>query len=149
MNPLARLVAGLALVLTVVSVAPTPAEAGYQTLKRSISNMLFAPFDAVLSPVVAGKTEYEHLRDIDDTLGVQIAYTVPGFLWLTAVQGGAAVIREATGMLELIPGIVLLPFPGTEMSPLFDPVQRADALVDFPNPVTDVKFGIDYTSPPS
>jgi len=148
-NSLARLVVGFALVLTVVSAAPTPAQAGSETLSRAISNIVFAPFDAVLSPVVAGKTLYHNLTNIDDTLGVQIAYTVPGFLWLTAVQGGAAVIRGCTGFIELIPGVVLLPFPGTEMSPLFSPVESADALVDLPNPVANVKFGINYTTPAS
>ncbi|HTF33573.1 MAG TPA: hypothetical protein VK714_07720 [Myxococcota bacterium] len=144
-----RLVASLALVLSLLCVAPRPAHAGYDTLKRSLGNLFFAPLDLVLSPVVAGKTVYTHLRDIDDTRAVRIAYTVPGFFWITGVQLGAAGIRAATGCIELLPGIVLLPFPGTEMSPLFDPVEKSDALVDYPNPAVNVKFGIDYTSPPS
>jgi len=145
----ARLVASFVLGLSLVCVAPRPAHAGYETLKRSIGNLIFAPFDLILSPVVAGKTVYTHLRDIEDTKAVRIAYTVPGYFWLTGVQLGAAVIRGGTGCLEALPGIVLLAFPGTEMSPLYDPVEKGDALVDWPNPAVNVKFGVDYTSPPS
>ncbi len=145
----ARLVASLALGLSLLCVAPRPAQAGYETLKRSIGNLVFSPIDLVLSPVVAGKTVYTHLRDVEDTRAVRIAYAVPGYFWITGVQIGAAVIRAGTGCLEALPGIVLLAFPGTEMSPLFDPVEKGDALVDYPNPAVNVKFGIDYTSPPS
>ncbi len=145
----ARLVASLTLALSLLCVAPRPAHAGYDTLKRSLGNLFFAPFDLMLSPVVAGKTVYTHLRDIEDTKAVRIAYTVPGYFWITAVQAASAGIRAATGCLEILPGIALLPFPGTEMTPLFDPVEKADALVDFPNPAVNVKFGVDYTSPPS
>jgi len=145
----ARLVASLALGLSLLCVAPRPAHAGYETLKRALGNLFFAPFDLMLSPVVAGKTVYTHLRDVEDTRAVQIAYTVPGYFWITGVQAAAAGIRAATGCIELLPGIGLLAFPNTEMSPLFDPVEKADALVDFPNPAVNVKFGIDYTSPPS
>jgi len=145
----ARLVASLVLGLSLLCVAPRPADAGYETLKRSLGNLLFAPFDLILAPVVAGKTVYTHLRDIEDTKAVRIAYTVPGYFWITGVQLGAAGLRAGVGCLELLPGIGLLAFPGTEMSPLFDPVEKADALVDFPNPAVNVKFGVDYTSPPS
>jgi len=145
----ARLVASLVLGLSLLCVVPRPAHAGYETLKRSLGNLFFAPLDLILAPVVAGKTVYTHLRDIEDTRGVRIAYAVPGFFWITGVQLGAAGIRAATGCLELLPGIGLLAFPGTEMAPLFDPVEKGDALVDYPNPAVNVKFGIDYTSPPS
>jgi hypothetical protein len=145
----ARLVTSLALGLSLLCVAPRPAHAGYETLKRALGNLLFAPLDLALSPVVAGKTVYTHLRDVDDTRAVQIAYAVPGYFWVTGVQAAAAGIRAATGCIELLPGIGLLAFPGTEMSPLFDPVEKSDALVDFPNPAVNVKFGVDYTSPPS
>jgi hypothetical protein len=148
-NSPARLVASLALGLSLLCGAPRPAHAGYETLKRSLGNLLFAPLDLILAPVVAGKTLYTHLRDVDDTKAVRYAYTVPGYFWLTGVQIGAAGIRAATGCLELLPGIGLLAFPHAEMAPLFDPVEKSDALVDFPNPVVNVKFGIDYTSPPS
>ena len=33
--------------------AASPAQATYETLKRSLGNILFAPFDMALSPVVA------------------------------------------------------------------------------------------------
>jgi hypothetical protein len=144
---IARLVAGLGLALVLVS--PQPAHAGYETFKRSVGNILFAPLDLVLSPVTAGITEVNNLQNIEDTQLVQIFYAVPGYVWLTALNATASVLREATGLLELAPGIVLLAFPDQEMSPLFDPSERGNALVDQDTPVVNVKFGVDYATPPS
>ena len=124
---------------------PATAEAGYETLSRSVTNMLFGPLDVVTSPVVAGRGIITNLQDIDDTTAVRVAYTVPGFFWYTGVTIGAGVIRTATGILELIPGLVLLPFD-TELTPLMPPVQDAAALVDIENDYFPIKFGIDYTS---
>ncbi len=124
---------------------PAVAQAGTETLSRSVTNMLFGPMDVVTSPVVAGRGIVTNLQDIDDTTGVRVAYTVPGFFWYTGVTIGAGVIRTATGILELIPGLVLLPFD-TELTPLMPPVQDASALVDIENDYFPIKFGIDYTS---
>lgn len=135
-----------ALVALCLSLAiPATAQAGYETLSRAVSNMMFGPLDVVTSPVVAGKGIVTNLQDIDDTTGVRVAYTVPGFFWYTGVTIGAGVIRTATGILELVPGIVLLPFE-TELGPLMPPVQDAGALVDIENDYFPIKFGIDYTS---
>jgi hypothetical protein len=143
----ARLVATLGLAAALL--APAPAHAGYETFKRSVGNILFAPLDLVLSPVTAGMTEVHNLRNIEDTQLVQIFYAVPGYFWLTALNATASVIREATGLIELIPGMILLGLPEREMSPLFDPAERGNALVDQDTPVVNVKFGVDYATPPS
>ena len=147
MRTVARLRVGLA--LTFALLAPLSAQAGTETLKRSVSNLLFAPLDLVLSPVVAGKTVVNNLQNIEDTTAVRVAYTAPGFVWLTGLNAGASVLRALTGALELVPGIVLLALPESEMSPLFDPAIRGDALVDAETPVMPVRFGVDYATPPS
>jgi hypothetical protein len=133
--------------LTLVG-AVAPAAAGPQTLKRSIENLTLAPLDLVTSPLVAGRTLYRNLNDIDDSTGVRIVYPVPGYVWLTSVQAGASVLRFVTGALELVPGLLLLPFEA-EIDPLFDPADENEALVNFETPVYDLKFGVDYTNAPS
>jgi len=141
-----RLAAGL-VACTLVALVPGVAGAGTETLKRSVGNMVQAPLDLALSPVVAGRSIYRNLQDIDDSTAVRIAYPLPGFVWNTMVQAGASLIRGITGVMEFVPGLILLPFE-SEMDPLFDPVERNEALVDYETPVLWIKFGIDYTSVP-
>ncbi len=124
---------------------PSGASATPATLKRSVENLTLWPLDLALSPVVAGKTIYNNLNSIEDSTGVRIAYPIPGFVWVTSVQIGAAVLRGVTGVFEFIPGLLLLPFDA-DLDPLFDPAAENEALVDFDNPVYHVKFGTDYTS---
>ena len=121
------------------------AQASGKTLSRALTNIAFGPMDVVLSPIVAGKAITTNLQDIDDTTAVRVAYTVPGYFWYTGVTIGAGVIRTATGVLELIPGILLLPFD-TDLDPLMTPVDDGGALVDVENDYFRIKFGIDYTS---
>jgi hypothetical protein len=138
---LATLVVSTCLVLSL----PLNAEASYRTLARSVSNMLFGPLDIALSPIVAFKGEIEKMQDVDDTTGVRVAYAVPGYFFYTGVVIGAGVIRTVTGALELVPGIVLLPFK-TDMDPLMTPVADAPALFEYENEYFPVRFGLDYTS---
>lgn len=127
--------------------AASPAAASPETLKRSASNILFAPLDIALSPVVAAHTIYHNLSNIDDSLGVRVVYVVPGFVWNTGLAIGAGAVREIAGLIELLPGIFLVPFE-VDMSPLFAPGEKANALVDHDTPPLNIKFGIDYSSVP-
>jgi hypothetical protein len=143
-----RPLAAITLAASLVAMTATPAHAGYQTIKRSFENMLFAPLDLLLSPVMAAKTEYNHLTTIEDSPGVRYFYAVPGFFWLTGVQAGAAMLRGVTGGLELPIGIAVLPFPDLDTEPLFDPAARQSGLVDVETPPLHVKFGLDYATLP-
>ena len=127
--------------------AASPAAASSETLKRSVGNILFSPFDIALSPIVAARSIYRNLNDVGDSVGVRVAYTVPGFAWNTGLTIGAGGLRMLTGLLELVPGLILLPFE-TDMDPLFAPGEKANALVDVETPPLAVKFGIDYSSVP-
>ena len=138
--------------LALFSGLPGTAQAGPETLQRAMANIIQAPLDVMLAPVVAGRTLYTNLRDIDDTPAVRVVYAAPGYIWLTAVQGGAAILRGIAGCLELLPGIFLLPFE-TELDPLFDPADRGAALVEYDwheegwFPVVFWgRFGVTYTS---
>ena len=132
----------LAALLLAVVAAP-PAQASPETLQRSISNILFGPLDIVLSPVVGSQTVYRNIQDIDDSMGVRIAYVVPGVVWNTTLEMGSGIIRCMTGLIELVPGIGLLPFEA-DLDPLFSPVEKADALVDEETPILPIKFGVNY-----
>jgi hypothetical protein len=133
------LVGGLALL-----VAAAPAAATTSTLKRSLENLTQFPFDIATAPVVAGKTIYENMNSIEDSPGVRIAYPIPGFFFNTMVQVGGGLIRGVTGLIELVPGVVLL-FSESEMDPLYDPVEDNPALYENGGEPFRVKLGVDYT----
>ena len=134
------------LVALAIAVA-SPASASPETLKRSMGNILFAPLDLALSPVVAAHAVYTNLRDVDDSLGVKLAYPIPALVWNTGVQIGCAAIREITGLIEFVPGLGLLFFEA-DMTEMFAPVERGSALVDIETPPLRVKFGVNYTTAP-
>lgn len=127
--------------------AASPAQASPETLKRSLQNIAFAPLDMVLSPVVATHTIYNNLRDIDDSLGVRVVYVIPGIAWNTGVQSMSAVVREITGLIELLPGLGLF-FVRADLDPLYAPIERGSALIDVPTRAVHFKIGIDYTTVP-
>lgn len=88
------------------------------------------------------------MSEQDDSNAVRIFFAGPGYIWYTGVIVGASVIRGVTGLIELVPGVLLLPFPDADMDPLFDPVDSAGALVEVDTPCcVYIKFGIDYTAP--
>jgi hypothetical protein len=138
--------------------SPLPALASPETLQRSVGNLVQAPLDMLLAPVVAGRTLFQNLRDIDDSPGVRVFYAFPGYLWLTGLHVGAGALRGIAGALELLPGIFLLPFE-TDLDALYDPAETGGALIEVENPLAEVdslhyfplvtwhiKFGIRYTS---
>lgn len=133
------------LALGLLALPAAPAAASPQTLKRSIENLTQWPLDVATAPVVSAWTIQRNLRDIGDSTLVRIAYPVPGFFWNTMVQVGAGVLRGVAGVLELGPGVVLLPFEA-DLDPLFDPSLDNEALVDWENGIYDVKFAVDYTT---
>ena len=135
---------GLALGLALVASAPGTASATGETLKRATGNILMAPLDMALSPIVAGKTIYHNMREIDDSMAVRVTYALPGYVFLTGVQLGASTIRMISGILEFVPGLGLL-FFDTDLDPLYDPVERGEGMVDYDTRFLYFKFGIDYT----
>ena len=68
-------------------------------------------------------------------------------MWILGVQIGGGAIREIAGLLELVPGLGLL-FFDADLDPLFDPVERNEALVDVDTPPLDIKFGVNYVASP-
>jgi hypothetical protein len=138
---------GAALAVAALLLAASPASATYETLKRSLGNIFMAPIDMVLSPVVASHTIYNNLRDIDDSLGVRVVYVPMGVCWNTGVQAMSAVVREITGLIEFVPGLMVL-FLDADLDPIYAPVERGNALLDVETPVIRLKTGVDYTTVP-
>ncbi len=148
----------IALTVALLGLSSAPAAASPETLRRSVGNLVQAPLDMLLAPVVAGRTLYQNLRDIDDTLAVQVVYALPGYVWLTGLHVGAGALRGIAGALEFLPGLILLPLE-TDLDPLYDPAETGGAMVELDNPLAEVdslyyvplitwhvKFGIRYTS---
>ena len=123
--------------------AASPAAASPDTFKRAFTNIIFGPVDFVLSPIVASRAVYNNLRDIDDSTGVRLAYAIPGVAWNTAFVMGGAVLRSFSGLLEIIPGILLFPFDA-DMDPIYAPAERADALIWEEFDTFTLKVGINY-----
>jgi hypothetical protein len=142
---LRRLASVIAVASMLVLGLAAPAAASPQTIKRSVQNLTQWPLDVVLSPVVAARDIFVNMREIEDSLAVKIFYPVPGWAWNTMVQGGAGVLRGVTGAIEVVPGVLLLPFPNADLDPLFDPAEENEGLVRWENGYYDVNFGISYT----
>ena len=121
----------------------SPVSASPETIKRSVTNILFGPLDFVLGPVTGSRAVYNNLRDIEDTTGVRIAFAVPGVAWNSAMQMGGGVLRTFTGLLEFIPGLILIPFEA-DMDPLFTMPERQNALIDEEYDFIAIKIGVNY-----
>jgi hypothetical protein len=139
-----RPLAWLAAALLALALA-APASASPETLKRSMSNLLFGPADFALSPATGAYGVYTGMQDQDDSVGVRIFYPLPGVVWNFGVQAGAGCLRTLSGLLELLPGIGLF-FFDADLDPIFAPAERADAWVDYDTRALYVKFGLNYTA---
>ena len=144
MSPRARCFGLLAAGVVILAGLAGPASASPETLKRSLSNMLMGPLDIAFTPVVAARSVYTNLQNVDDTMGVRIAYVLPGYIWNMGVQVGAGGVRVLAGAIEFLPGLGLF-FFDADLDPLFSPVDHSAALVDFDTPPLNIKFGITYT----
>lgn len=141
-----RLVLTAALLGLFVTAAPQPSHATTETLQRSAQNMLFFPLDLVLSPYVATKSVVTMWRASDDSTAVKIAYPVFGVAWAFGIEAGASLMRGVAGVLEFLPGLVLLPTE-SNLKAIYDLPEQQEALVDQELPFMKVRFGIDYVSP--
>jgi len=144
LSPRTRCLGLLATGAVILAGLAGPASASPETLKRSMSNLLMGPLDVAFSPYVAAKSVYTNLQNVDDTIGVRVAYAFPGYIWNMGVQIGAGTVRVLAGAIEFLPGLGLF-FFDADLDPLFSPVEHSAALVDYDTPPLLVKFGITYT----
>jgi hypothetical protein len=132
-----------AAVLSLSVLVAAPAQASYETFRRSMGNILWTPFDLILGPYVGMKSVVDNVQSVEDTTAVRVVYFAPGMVWNTGMQIGGASLRGIAGILELVPGIFLIPFEA-DMKPLFPLSDNQDAMVDIDWPPLYVKFGINY-----
>jgi hypothetical protein len=120
-----------------------PAAASPETIKRSVTNILLGPADFALGPITGARITYRNLHDIDDTTAVRVAYAVPGVAWNASMQMAGGVLRVFTGVVEFLPGLILIPFEA-DMDPLFSMVERQEALIEVEYDWITLKAGINY-----
>jgi len=124
---------------------PGQAKADASQLCRAGANLVLAPFDALLGPVIAAKDEYYGLTEIDDPLSNKIGAAAPGYVLLVGMQIGGALIREIAGVFEIIPGFVTL-FRKEAQPPLFRSAEDAWSLYGEQFGPCPVKIGISYNT---
>ncbi len=106
--------------------------------------MLLAPTDLILSPYLAGRDQYNRMQDNDDTTGVIVFYTVPGYVFLTAVQVYASAIRFVAGALEFVPGLFTL-FREGKTTPFFYDQHNGEAMINQDWGPGPIRIGNSYT----
>jgi len=115
--------------------APGAVQASPDTLRMAFSDLLEGPADVVAAPVVAGRTVVHNASEVGGEPAGPVAYGVLGSVGLTALQMGWGVARMLSGALMVVPGLLLLPFPGVDVPPEADVFSRGDALYTWKNPL--------------
>jgi len=112
------------------------AHASPDTLRNALEDIVLGAADLGVSPVTAGLATAQNLDEMSDSWALQALYVVPGWLGMTFVHAGQATLRVAAGALELVPGVLLFPFPGVDVPESFN-VFRRDPIVDVQNPLAE------------
>ena len=102
------LVLGGILAFLTSGLAPNAARADGTQLCRSLTAITLAPTDIVFTPYVAYRDMRNRMADYDDSRGVKIAYSVPGYVFLNFVQVYGTGMRIVAGALEFVPGLFTL-----------------------------------------
>lgn len=129
-----------------VVVTAGPAAASPDTLRMAFEDITMGMADVVASPVTAGMGTADNLEAVSDNALLQALYVVPGWLGLTVLGAGQGTLRVLVGVVELVPGLVLFPFPDTDIPEDFN-VFRQGALVDVSNPLAENPAWLPYVLP--
>ena len=132
----------LALVLALGS-APKQAAADASGLCRAFTMIAFAPTDLVLGPMIAAHDLHYGLTSQGDPVLLQGVAAGPAYLWLMSLQAGGSVIRVASGIYEIIPGIFTL-FEDGPSTPLNRSVDEAWSLYSEDFGPCPVRVGVSY-----
>jgi len=117
------------------------------TLRRAVANVLLAPLDVALSPVVTVQALYDNAKAANYSPPATVALELLGgggwFFPLTAATG---VFRMWSGFAEMPVGLTLLvskSFTDWQPAPFFE-VHGKPAMVSFPSVVIPIEFGVNY-----
>ena len=134
--------AAVALTLVLAS-APKQASADASGLCRAFTMIVFAPTDLVFGPVIAAHDLHYGLTSQGGPILLQ-AFAAPiGYAWLVSLQFGGSVLRLASGVYEIIPGIFTL-FREGPSTPLNRSVDEAWALYSDDFGPCPVRIGVSY-----
>ena len=97
---MARSASLIALPLLALVLAAAPAKADPTQLCRSLTSITLAPTDVLLGPFIAAKDIHYGLAEWGDPLPIQIVAIGPGYVYLTAMQLGGALLRVIGGIFE-------------------------------------------------
>jgi hypothetical protein len=120
--------------------APGAALASPDTLRMAFADLLEGPVDVVSAPVVAGRTLVHNAGEVGLEPVGPVAYGILGSVGLTALEVGWGVARTLSGAVMLLPGIVLLPFPGVDVPQEADVFSHGDPLFAWKNPLGEAPF---------
>jgi len=130
--------------MTIISLRPAVAHAGFEPLKRALENTTQGPLDVLLSPVVGIQTGFRNVAAEGHSTAGTIALGSIAAFGLTMFDGAASFFRTLSGIVELPLGVGLLaatPFTDWQPPAFFD-VEKPSALVNYPTPWFNVKFGV-------
>ena len=137
-------------ILLVALAAPRVAHAAgdrTDTLRRAVANVLLAPLDVALSPVVTVQALYDNAKAANYSPPATVALELLGGAgWFFPVTAATGVFRMWSGFAEVPVGLTLLvskSFTSWEPAPFFEMRGKA-AMVSYPSAVIPIEFGVNY-----
>ena len=135
----------LFLLVLFAGLGPSPAQAEPTQFCRAMTTILLAPTDIVTAPVVAARDEWYGLTEMGDPLYMQMIGALPGYVFLTGMQLGGAVLRVCAGAFELPMGIINL-FRDESPGPLFKSQDETWALYSEDWGPCPIRIGSSYNT---
>jgi hypothetical protein len=135
-----------AVALLLVAFGASGAQASPDSLRRAIGDVVFGATDVAASPVTGGVATARNLPAVSEHGALQGLYAVPGWVGLTVLHAAQGALRSLVGVVEIIPGLALLPFDA-DLPEGFNPFRRGEALVDVENPLGDEPAWLAYVLP--
>jgi hypothetical protein len=139
---------GLAVCLLVgLALLPQAATASPDTLRMALANVMEGPIDMVAAPVTAGRVLVHNAGEVGGGPVGPVAYGVLGSVGLTALQVGWGALRTLSGVVMLVPGLVLFPFEEADVPKDTDVFGQGDALFVWKNPLAEDPSWLKYILP--
>jgi hypothetical protein len=134
-------------VASALAAAPGAARADAGQLCRSLSTLLLAPTDILLTPYIVTTDLYTGLTEQSDPMALKIIGAAPGLAFLTYIQAAGSILRVAAGVFEFIPGLITLPREGSPNA-LYTSQDEAEAVYTNDYGVCPVRIGVHYNTIP-
>jgi len=144
---LRRMLGGVALlVATCLMIAPASAQVS--TMKRGAENIIMAPVDVVLTPVVVTKTLQARLEEANMPVALAVPTAGAGIFLYSTLQLVVTGARLFAGLVELPLGAVIAPLDAVMDADLSTPVlfstEGTEAVLRHETPALDFVSGLYY-----